>query len=155
VSRLNVITNKWATLAGQGMSAAAQAAIAAGAEYSWSRRAVSPSIALLWRTAYDPDTASGFSGSVLCLGRKTDSEARAIVFQNFQVPVRQDDVIHDHRKLLGWDHHAVLKAGFLLPEEIRQSVIQMTGSISLPTPQSLNPAKRASTDNQRRSLSGV
>lgn len=154
VSCLNVISGRWRNAEGRGTSKAAHAAIAAGSEYPWTRRAVSQNTALLWRTEYDPECLRGYSGSVLCLGRLTDPTAQAVIFQNFQAPIKPQHVINDHRDTLYGDRREVFKAGFLLPEEIRQSKIQMADPPKVLEPQSLNPTKRASTDNQRRIISG-
>ncbi len=50
---------------------------------------------------------------------------KPLVFQNFQAPVKPENVISDHRDTLYGDHCKVLKAGFLFLEEIQQSTIQM------------------------------
>ncbi len=50
ISRLNAISGKWMSAEVRGISQAAQAAIPAAYEYSWTRRMVSQNTALLWRT---------------------------------------------------------------------------------------------------------
>jgi hypothetical protein len=150
MTRLNVTTGRWRQSAGQGVSIATQLAIAAGCDYSWTRRAVSQKTALLWRTAYDADCVMGYSGSVLCLGKPTDATAQAVVFQNFQAPLRSENVIHDYRDPLAGDHRSFVTGGFLLPEEIRQCTIEMEGSTTSRDPQSLNAANRISLDEHRR-----
>ncbi len=154
MTRLNITPGRWRSSVGQGISTAAQQAIAAGCEYSWTRKAVSQNTALLWRTAYDPDCVMGFPGSVLCLGKITDETAEAIVFQNFQTPLMFKNVAEDHRDQLNGEHRATVKGGFLLPEEIRHSTIEMESSTTSRDPQSLNAVKRRSTDDHRRLVSG-
>ncbi|KAK2810197.1 hypothetical protein FQN50_003167 [Emmonsiellopsis sp. PD_5] len=92
-----------------------------GAEYFWDREARTAS--LLWRTACEMDTAEGFSGSVLCLGKLTDSTAHAVVFQNYQAALKPKQIDNDDEPRLRFAHRATFKAGFLLPEEIRASQI--------------------------------
>jgi hypothetical protein len=96
----------------------------------------------------------GFPGSVLCLGKITDETAEAIVFQNFQTPLMFKNVAEDHRDQLNGEHRATVKGGFLLPEEIRHSTIEMESSTTSRDPQSLNAVKRRSTDDHRRLVSG-
>lgn len=84
VCRLNAVTVGWRALADRGTSAAAQEAIALGSEYLWDRNTRTQSASIIWRTIYDPDSAQGFSGSVLCLGQSTDKTAQAVVFQNYE-----------------------------------------------------------------------
>ncbi len=68
VSRLNVISGRWRSAEGRGVSQAAQAAIPAGSEYSWTRQAVSQNTTLLWRTACDPECVRGYSGERVLSG---------------------------------------------------------------------------------------
>lgn len=124
MSRLNVMADRWSMSSGQGISSQVQAAIAAGSDYSWTRQAVAQNTALLWRTSYDGDSLQGFSGNVLCLGKPTDPTVQAVVFQNFEIPLKSQDIIKDHQPTVKGEC-AVWKAGFLLPAEIRQSEIEM------------------------------
>jgi hypothetical protein len=105
----------------QGMIAteATKAAVVQGAEYFWVSRAVSAS--LLWRTEWDNVPLLGFSGSVLCLGRPSDAKVSAVVFQNYQTPIKRIQVLReaDLTGESGW----TIKAGFILPQEIRESTI--------------------------------
>ena len=131
VCRQNVVTGRWRQLEGQGMSPAAQDALAVGCDYFWEHRSRSKSTALLWRTNEDLDTAAYFSGSVLCLGQIAHNTARAVVFQNYEAPLRPEHVRSDHRHLLSTstarspNSRAWFKGGFLLPDEVRQADIQM------------------------------
>ena len=99
------------------MSTQEQKALIAGTEYTWILRAIPRNISLLWQTNYDADSAGGFSGSVLCLGQKTNSTAKAVVFQNYESPLKL--------KGISLPKHAVVKGGFLLPAEIRRASIDM------------------------------
>lgn len=116
------------------------AALATGAEYFWNRKSVCPqSTAILWRTAFNPDrpTQEG-SGSVLCLGKITDPTAQAVVFQNFDVAIKTRLQVEEGQK--GKPHQGIypnytrFQAGYLLPEDIRRSEIQMLRPISIPIP---------------------
>ena len=62
-------------------------AIVEGHEYFWSSQGVTASF--LWRTHGDFETMSGNSGSVLCLGDPSDREVKAVVFQNYETPVKK------------------------------------------------------------------
>lgn len=116
------------------------AALATGAEYFWNRKSVCPqSIAILWRTAFNPDrpTQAG-SGSVLCLGKITDPTAQAVVFQNFDVAIKTRLQVEDGQKCKSHQglnpNYTRFQAGYLLPEDIRRSEIQMLHPISIPIP---------------------
>ncbi|KAI9781204.1 MAG: hypothetical protein M1816_002464 [Peltula sp. TS41687] len=154
VCRLDVQTGNWRNIEGQGISSAAQAAIAAGSEYTWDRAAFSQNASLLWRTNHDQHRATGFSGSVLCLGHLTDSTAEAVLFQNYEAPLREVHVELDHRTHLPETWNVSFKGGFLLPEEIRASEIIMTPSEFPQKASSMNPQKRTSTDEYRRIVTG-
>lgn len=146
ICRFNAAASAWSPRSGQGVSRAAQAAIAAGAEYTWIQKAVKPTCALLWRTTFDDDSMAGFSGSVLCLGKITDKTAHAVLFQNFQCPIKPQDFIHDHKDKVNFGHFATFKAGFLLPADIRAAEIQMDEEQVIAIPVSLNQTTRNSTD---------
>lgn len=146
ICRFNAAASAWSPRSGQGVSRAAHAAIATGAEYTWVQKAVRPTTALLWRTTYDDDSMAGFSGSVLCLGKATDKTAYAVLFQNFQIPIKPQEVIHDHKALTNLGYFASFKAGFLLPADIRASTIQMEEEQVMAGPASLNQKTRNSTE---------
>ena len=59
----------------------------------------------------------GASGSVLCLGRLNDDQAKAIVFQNAEGPLDYTLTADDHRPMAQKYHNplASWKAGFLCP----------------------------------------
>jgi hypothetical protein len=56
----------------------------------------------------------------LCLGRPSDRTVKAIVFQNYEIPVKRWQVQGNERELTG-DYGWLIKAGFLLPQEVRES----------------------------------
>lgn len=72
---------------------------------------------LLWRTAFGGQRVMGASGSVLCLGRLNDDQAKAIVFQNAEGPLDYTLTADDHRPMAQKYHNplASWKAGFLCP----------------------------------------
>lgn len=115
IFRPNDTTGRWRTLAGRGVAKLTQTALAVSSEYSWTRQVVSETTSLLWRTIYDGDSMSGFSGSVLCLGRLSNQTAQAVDFRNFQVPLKATFVVNDHRVPLSSQEHNYIKAGFYFP----------------------------------------
>ncbi|KOS47756.1 hypothetical protein ACN38_g1269 [Penicillium nordicum] len=50
--------------------------------------------ALLWRTLRDTDSAPGASGNVFRLGEPQHEGARALLFQNFEVPLTAIEHVH-------------------------------------------------------------
>lgn len=149
--RINVATRRWRHLTGSGVSRPTQVAIAAGAEHSWESAAVAPTTSLLWMTPSNADTAQGYSGSVLCLGKPTDPTAFAVVFQNFESALKSRHGLSNQK---GVKDEEVMwfKAGFLLPAEIREATIQMGYESPIIEPKSLNPATRLSKEDHRRIL---
>lgn len=139
---MSVVSNTETNLEGQfGMKKAVHAAaLATGSEYFWDHKSSGPqSTALIWRTEFNPDrsTQAG-SGSVLCLGEVTDPTALAVVFQNFEVAMKtrmqveqvQTGKPQQDRHL----NNTRFQAGYLLPEDIRRSEIQMLRPIPIPIP---------------------
>lgn len=118
ICRFNAAASAWSPRSKQGVLRAAQAAISAGAEYTWIQKTVKPTCALLWRTTFDDDSMAGFSESVSCLEKVTDKTAHAILFQNFQCPIKPQELIHDHKDKVNFGHFTTFKAGFLLPADI-------------------------------------
>lgn len=102
---------------GTGVSETAQRALMEGLEYLWDRGLASVDVSFLWRTRFDGDRLGGMSGAVLCSGSLTDSTCKAIVFQNFEIPVRPGSLLDDP------ENAVIVKGGFLLPPEIRRSEI--------------------------------
>lgn len=127
VARFRVWVNSAVKEYGVTSTEATKQALVEGTEYLWIERAVSASF--LWRTI-DGDRRSigGFSGSVLCLGRPTDTSVKAVVFQNYETPIRLLSQIRGGERPLNNDEPWLMKAGFLLPQEIRDSQILMSPS---------------------------
>ena len=131
------------------MSTKAQEAVVLGSEYVWHRETLSQSAAPLWRTTPDFDHARGWSGSVLCQGTPTDTEARAVLFQNFQTSLQPEAARVDGRHIVSAAAEPLPKGGFLLPCKIRKSTIRvMRGERSL-EPTFLNAAQRQSAEPKR------
>ncbi|RPA77216.1 hypothetical protein BJ508DRAFT_330414 [Ascobolus immersus RN42] len=82
--RMNVATGTWRVMDGHSVRSETQSAIVAGTQYLWETASRQHSISLLWRTAYDGDSATCASGSVLCLGSATAPTSEPILFQNFE-----------------------------------------------------------------------
>ena len=101
---------------------ATQQAVVVGCEYLWLKNSHSQSASILWRTEIDFESSKGWSGSTLCVGKPTDPTAKALVFQNFESPIRSGQVAATERPLVG-DNGWVIKGGFLLPQEIREAEI--------------------------------
>lgn len=79
-------------------------------------------------------SSGGWSGSALCLGKPTDLTAKALVFQNYERPIRHGEIAANDRHLVGDNRGRVIKGGFLLPQEITEAEI-VQGEPSLrPTP---------------------
>ncbi|KAK1761794.1 hypothetical protein QBC33DRAFT_553309 [Phialemonium atrogriseum] len=135
-------------------------AMAEGHQYFFDRETLDVSVALLWRVVPKDQTrnmtVSGFSGSVLCLGRPSDRTAKAVVFQNFEFPVCIPR-IEGGRIVESHDMPTFnIKAGFLLPKEILESEIVYTER-SVSQRLSSFPARQLGREvsaESRRSVSG-
>lgn len=103
-----------------------QKVIVEGTEYLWDRKTRTQSAALVWRAVHDGAEMEGQSGSVLCLGQRTDSQCRAVLFKNFETPVCSQRSYCDRgaRGDVSW---STLKGGFVLPLEIRNTDILCEG----------------------------
>lgn len=109
--RLNAVVGSWRALQGHVDQEALSKATVLGSQYLWEEQARSQSASLIWRTAENSSPANGWSGSVLCLGKPGDATSQAIVFQNYQI------------RCIDQQDFALLKAGFLLPDEIRAATV--------------------------------
>jgi hypothetical protein len=56
-----------------------------------------------------PLVVQGFSGSVMCLGRSIDPTARALLFQNYDTPIKPEHV----KGKVTDEWNPIVKAGFL------------------------------------------
>ena len=113
---LNAQTQNGRVVEGTKVTPAVANSVLLGCEYVWDREASDQTVAMLWRSKDDIDSAGGYSGSVLCTGTPKDQHGEAVVFQNYETGLRM------------WESEgslwlANIKAGFLLPEEIRASTI--------------------------------
>ncbi|KAL4914813.1 hypothetical protein BDW62DRAFT_135821 [Aspergillus aurantiobrunneus] len=113
---LNAQTQRWRVVEGAKVTPAVANSVLVGCEYIWDREAIDQAVALLWRSKDDVDSAGGYSGAVLCTGRPTDQHGEAVVFQNYETGLRL-------LESKGGSLHANIKGGFLLPGEIRESLI--------------------------------
>lgn len=102
---------------------ATQQALVVGSEYLWLKNSHSQRASILWRTEIDWVSSKGWSGSALCVGKPTNPTAKALVFQNFERPIRSGGVAATDRPLDGDNGNWVIKGGFLLPQEIREAEI--------------------------------
>lgn len=118
VVRLHAVVGRWRAFEGAIASKEVRRATMVDSQYLCDRRAKSQNASLLWQTTEPSSPAEGWSGSVVCLGRPTDVSAKAIVFQNFQV-----QCIFEADANTGRLQTVRVKAGFLLPDEIRNSTI--------------------------------
>ncbi|KAI9789824.1 MAG: hypothetical protein M1816_005741 [Peltula sp. TS41687] len=154
ITVFNVYKNKWETKVGNAVSQATQKAIAEGVEYRWEKETFSQSAAILWRLEKeDWRDVRGFSGGVLCVGNPTDQFAKALVFQNFETPIKAWQVRGGDSVLVGtWG--CTLKGGFVLPQEIRESQIQSGEAEKVKNWASVSCRERTSTETGRRYYSG-
>jgi hypothetical protein len=113
---LNAQTGNWRVIEGAKVTPTMANSVLLGTEYLWDREASDQAVAMLWRSKDDVDSAGGYSGSVLCTGTPTDQHGEAVVFQNYETGLRMWE--SEESSLL-----ANIKAGFLLPREIRESTI--------------------------------
>lgn len=117
----NAWKNKLKILEGNVGAKATQQAVVVGSEHLWLKKAHSQSASILWRTEKDWVSSKGWSGSALCVGKPTDLTAKALVFQNYETPIRHGEIAANDRPLVGDNGGWVIKGGFLLPQEIREA----------------------------------
>jgi hypothetical protein len=103
---------RWRVITGNLDSTIFKRAAVLGTGYTWDRLAKTQNSFLLWHTGADTSPADGWSGAPLCLGRPSDQAAMAVVFQNFQQGCH-----------LAGRSDVLVKAGFLLPPDIKNSTI--------------------------------
>ncbi|EYE95415.1 uncharacterized protein EURHEDRAFT_515283 [Aspergillus ruber CBS 135680] len=112
---LNAQTQNWRVVEGAKVTPAVANSVLLGSEYVWDREASDQAVAMLWRSKDDVGSAGGYFGSVLCTSIPTDQHGEAVVFQNYETGLRMWE--SEGSSLL-----ANIKAGFLLPGEIRLQV---------------------------------
>lgn len=59
----------------------------------------------------------GYSESIMCLEEVTDTIAQAIVFQNFQMPLKAEPVVEDYRPKLDDDETRIVQKWFFAIRE--------------------------------------
>lgn len=128
----NAWIDKLKILEGNVAARVTQQAVVVGSEYLWLKKSHSQSASILWRTEIDWTSSRGWSGSALCIGKPTDLIAKALVFQNFERPIRSGEVAATDRPLVGDNGGWVIKGGFLLPQEIREAEIMQGEPSSRP-----------------------
>lgn len=132
-----------------------QEALVIGSEYIWEKNAVTQTASILWRTNQDHTTASGWSGSTLCVEKSSDKQVKALLFQNFQKYIRSSEVAGNDRELSN-EYGCLIKGGFVLPQEIRDSEIHRGESAERTQTRNWasNPMRsRQASDNKRRDFS--
>ena len=158
VTALNVQNGNPINRAGHGVSATDKAALYEGAQHLWEKENLMQDISILWRTEREFDSLKGFSGAVLCLGKQEDKTCLAVCFQNFEFPmISETELLTEHRPACDVNdmrEHALVKGGFLLPEEIRASEILCRPSATPPTPSTF-PARSDRQANLRKSFSST
>ncbi|KAM5467843.1 hypothetical protein MferCBS49748_003823 [Microsporum ferrugineum] len=121
-TRFDVGRNRREQQTGTVSNSVTKEAIIEGSEYTWVSSAITAS--LLWRTRPDDFTLIGFSGSVLCLGRPSDETIKAVVFQNYCTQIKGWQMRDGERELQPHGSgHGWMKAGFLLPREVKECTI--------------------------------
>lgn len=133
-----------------------QTALAEGYQVGLTPHQMLASVSLLWRAVDKAHVdswapAGGYSGSVLCAGRPTDATAKAVLFQNFEIPAgplipRLKNAELQQGKTKSYVDGKCpgfnIKAGYLLPREIRLSeIIYMEGE-KIPHPTNSFPSRR-------------
>lgn len=143
-------TSKLRHLTESGVSRPTQVIIVTGVNYSWDRLAVAPATSLWWRTPSNTDIGRCDSWSLLCLRKPTDPTALAVVFQNFESVLKDQQAPVTNQKEEVKDETFVwFKAGFLSPDEIRKPVIQMCYVSPITELKGVYPATLSSTENYR------
>ncbi|KAL4937591.1 hypothetical protein BDV06DRAFT_232470 [Aspergillus oleicola] len=143
----NAQTQHWRVVEGAKVTPVVANSVLLGSEYIWDREASDQAVAMLWRSKDDVDSAGGYSGSVLCTGTSTDQNGEAVVFQNYETGLR---IWESEGSLL----LANIKAGFLLPGEIRESTI-LVPSPKQPISYNTVCGKESAVQAERRYPSGL
>lgn len=116
-----------------------------GTGYTWNRVKKTQNAFILWHTGQNLSPVDGWSGSALCLGKPSDDTSKALVFQNFQRMCNGNS--NSSEKIL-------IKAGFVLPAEIRSSFI-LGAENHIHRKYETNPVKsRSLKEPHRRFVSG-
>ena len=94
-----------------------------GTGYTWNKQERTQNAFILWHTGGSPSPTNDWPGSPLCLGHPSEATSKAVVFQNFQRMCLTGD-----RWGIDGDERVLIKAGFVLPVEIRASDILEVGN---------------------------
>lgn len=94
-----------------------------GTGFTWSRQEKTQNAYICWRANDSKSPAVSWSGSPLCLGRPSDATSKAVVFQNFEREFLIGENVHASAPNRG-----LIRAGFVLPVEIRDSEILEGGN---------------------------
>lgn len=106
------------------VSREAQKAIHEGSQYIWNKQHSNQTVSILWRTRDEEETATGFTGSILCLGKPDDGKCLAVCMQNFEFEAKWPKSLLSHLNPFSKRTEKVMiKGGFLLSDEIRDSEI--------------------------------
>ena len=137
---------RWRHIAGTADRSLYGQATILGTGYTWSNWDKSQNAFVLWYTENEMSPADGWSGSPLCLGSPSDSTSTAVVFQNFQRMSR----------LQGGGATTLVKAGFVLPVEIRAcTILEAENNVDHKKYDTQPKSCRTSGESYRRSFSGV
>ena len=144
----NAQFSRWGDLQGAIASKAVEKAVVQGMDYHWDKETKSSSAGLIWRTANDSLSATGWSGSVLCLG--TPAEGRPLLFQNYEHPIYSWPDGEGPEKRTPID---TIKGGFVLPIDVRSGKILLGPGASRRDVVSELPAFRGAQRASRKEFS--
>ncbi|KAJ5101132.1 hypothetical protein N7456_007184 [Penicillium angulare] len=145
----------WQAITGQTDPTLFKRATVLGSGWRWDLHENYQTAFLLWHTAGEFSPADGWSGSPLCLGSPSSRTAKAVVFQNFQTHCRLRE---DPSGGTQQTQETLMKGGFILPAEIRNSTILTVPRSDYTNPFSTLPARKRASDEiapERRSFSGI
>ncbi|KAJ5654069.1 hypothetical protein N7490_001072 [Penicillium lividum] len=141
----------WRAISGEIDPTLFKRATVLGSGWRWSREKNCQSAFILWHTVGELAPADGWSGAPLCLGSPSHPTAKAVAFQNFQTTCRVRGEPSGERDTL-------IKAGFVLPAEIRNATILSVPRQEHANPFSTLPARNRLSNEvapERRSFSGI
>ncbi|KAL3471811.1 hypothetical protein BJX99DRAFT_19516 [Aspergillus californicus] len=149
----HTLVGRWRDMRGTLDSTLFKRATALGTGYIWNTKDSTQSAFILWHTGDELSPADGWSGAPLCLGRPSDEAAKVVVFQNFQRQCRLAGQGPSDAIFKG----AIIKAGFLLPLELKTSTILQGETENKKPPFGTLPTgnKAGELDNPRRSFSAI
>ncbi|KAJ5765130.1 hypothetical protein N7520_004689 [Penicillium odoratum] len=147
----HVQAGRWRAIEGKVDQTLFNRSVILGTGYRWSQRENTQAAVILWHTEPALTPTQGWSGAPLCVGRPNDPIAKALAFQNFQqafkLPLKD-----------GKPDGVLIKAGFVLPADIKNSTILSANSEATRPLFNTLPAKIRNSSEaspQRRSFSAV